>query len=71
MVRLGPGGCHDSDKGHLAAASSPGTIVHIYEVKQGNEPAYNFEVIIQGPNGMQVDAHIFDALHHELKLYRE
>jgi hypothetical protein len=54
------------DQGRGVAAGALGTIVHVYPTRPDEQPAYIIEVVLADARGVQVDAHIFDALHEEL-----
>lgn len=58
----------EDDQRRLVAAGAIGTIVHAHETKPDDEPAYVVEVVITDARGVQVDAHLIDALASELEL---
>ncbi len=55
------------DKGRAVAVGSRGAIVHVYQTKPDETPAYIVEVVIIDENGMQRDALVFDVLHDEVE----
>jgi hypothetical protein len=56
------------DRGRPVPVGSKGAVVHVFPVHNGETPADVIEVVLLGADGMQNDAHIFDAFETEIEM---